>query len=253
MSFVERQKLLVLFRLGIADSFERVLARAKCILTTSVKEGFGLAFLESWMGERMLFGRLLPEICVDFTERGMVLEHLYREISIPHNLFNLELFGRKWIKCYRERLRLYGLETDRPGEQAYMHKIKKSGRVDLGMLSEDLQRQVIENVRESCRYREELLELNPPLRSLCQFSRAARCGSGGKTENPLLQAETISHNRDVVSREFSVERNRERLLHVYDRVAGVDPVHTVDGTAILRRFNTPASNYLLLCDQSYDK
>jgi hypothetical protein len=218
-----------------------------------VKEGFGLAFLEAWMANRMLFGRLLPEICRDFTDRGMVLDHLYREISIPIHLFDRELFFKKWRKCYGERLRLYGLEPDRPGELTYLNQIRESGYVDFGVLSEDLQRQVILGIGESNLHKEELLGLNPSLINLRQLTGDADGGSTGSIENPLLREDTVSHNRAIVAREFSSEKNRERLLHVYDCVARVEPVHAIDGNVLLRLFNTPESSNLLLCDLSHDE
>ena len=46
------------------------LASADLTLTTSVTEGFGMAFLESWVAERALVGRDLPEITADFAAAG---------------------------------------------------------------------------------------------------------------------------------------------------------------------------------------
>ena len=44
------------------------MASAHRLVTTSVAEGFGLAFLEPWLFGKGLLGRNLPEITVDFAK-----------------------------------------------------------------------------------------------------------------------------------------------------------------------------------------
>ena len=55
-------------------------------LTTSVTEGFGMAFLESWVAERALVGRDLPEITADFAAAGLQLDYLYDNPQDPDGL-----------------------------------------------------------------------------------------------------------------------------------------------------------------------
>lgn len=58
-------------------------AAADRILSTSVAEGFGLVFLESWLMERSVVGRDLPGVTDDFREAGVVLDGLYDRIRLP--------------------------------------------------------------------------------------------------------------------------------------------------------------------------
>ncbi len=238
MSFSERYKLPMLFRLGMTDRFEQVLGRARSILTTSVKEGFGLVFLESWMANRLLTGRLLPHICADFMRRGIQLDHLYRTLPVPLRLFDFDRFSAKWERCYRDRLTRYGLAIDGTEIKGYLEGLRSSGSVDFGMLCEDLQKQVIEAVLSSSRHRKALIDLNTILQRVSDFEESR---------------DLIAHNREIVATEYSAQRNRERLLSVYEEVCRVAPVQCVRGDMLLRMFNKPEDNYLLLCDISYDE
>jgi glycosyltransferase involved in cell wall biosynthesis len=238
MSFAAREGLPVLFGVGKEKRFEQLLARAHCILTTSIKEGFGLAFLESWMGNRPLVGRLLPDICADFIQRGLRLNHLYTGLFVPLKLIDYNRFGSKWERCYRRRLELYGLEVDDTAIRNYLKGIQNRGSLDFGELSEDQQMHVISLVKHSSREREALMDVNPFLRE--------GCGSGDWDD-------LVSYNRGVVSREYSAHRNRERLLQIYERVESVTPRQRIRGEKLLNLFNSPEASRLLLSDYSYDE
>jgi glycosyltransferase involved in cell wall biosynthesis len=238
MRFASQQKLQVQFGLGVHRPFEEVLGRARCMLTTSIKEGFGLVFAESWMGEKPLVGRLLPDICEDFQEAGIRLSHLYGTLRTSLGLFDSSRFFEKWKRCYLDRLNSYGLAPDRRAMKRYLKSVKGSGILDFGMLSEDLQRQAITCLLESPREREAFGRMNPGL---------------GGLSGSMPGHELISHNRNIVARGFSPVRYRERLLDIYESVKRGAPVQSIRPEALLRGFNTPERGNLLLCDQSYDE
>jgi hypothetical protein len=56
---------------------------AICVITTSVKEGFGFSFLEPWTAGRTVIGRRIDYVCKDFEEAGVRFDKLYSEIKIP--------------------------------------------------------------------------------------------------------------------------------------------------------------------------
>ncbi len=60
-----------------------MIAKADALITTSVAEGFGLAFLEPWLASKPLVGRNLPEITADFAEHGLDLSALYNCLPVP--------------------------------------------------------------------------------------------------------------------------------------------------------------------------
>jgi len=77
---VRRERLPVV--IGVGEAFENPLPlfhAAAAILTTATQEGFGYAFLEGWLGSKLVVGRDIPEVTRDFTAAGLDLRHLYRE------------------------------------------------------------------------------------------------------------------------------------------------------------------------------
>jgi hypothetical protein len=234
---VGSERLRVLFRLGIERSFESVLRETRCMITTSVKEGFGLAYLEPWTARKMLYGRTLPEVCSDFVEKGLRLDHLYAGIRVPLDFIDLGGFQRKWQRCYESRLARYGL-TDSPvdGEGPFQ-KLIREGNVDFGMLSEDLQKQALVKVMRDPTARSVLAEMNPFLEGMF---------SGGDPEG------LIEENRLTVQREYSLKKSADRLLRTYGAVLSGEVRQSIDKRALARAFNTPEQNHLLLCAAAYD-
>jgi hypothetical protein len=55
---------------------------ADLVITTSVLEGFGFAYLEPWILDRPVVGRSIPFITPDFQSKGMKLGHLYTVLLI---------------------------------------------------------------------------------------------------------------------------------------------------------------------------
>jgi len=55
---------------------------ADLVITTSVLEGFGFAYLEPWLLEKVVIGRSIPFIVTDFQTEGMKLGHLYNVLIV---------------------------------------------------------------------------------------------------------------------------------------------------------------------------
>ena len=55
---------------------------ADLVITTSVLEGFGFAYLEPWVLDRVVVGRSIPFITPDFQAQGMKLGHLYNVLIV---------------------------------------------------------------------------------------------------------------------------------------------------------------------------
>ena len=70
---------------------------ADYVVSTSVAEGFGMAFLEPWLLGRGVIARRLKTVADDFENGGVNLHSFYDSIPIPGN--------RSWIsECQREIL-----------------------------------------------------------------------------------------------------------------------------------------------------
>jgi glycosyltransferase involved in cell wall biosynthesis len=97
VAFAQSLELPVKFAIGEhwQESFVALLKSADVLVTTSVAEGFGLAFLEPWLVERPLFGRKLPEITDEFNQIGIELSTLYDQLLIPLDWVGRESFRRE--------------------------------------------------------------------------------------------------------------------------------------------------------------
>lgn len=56
---------------GALWPFEEIMAQSAGAVTTSIREGFGLAFLEPWTLGKAVTGRDLPDITRDFKAHGI--------------------------------------------------------------------------------------------------------------------------------------------------------------------------------------
>jgi len=65
-------------RYGVGD----MVRVADLVITTSVLEGFGFAYLEPWILDRPVIGRSIPFITPDFQAQGMKLGHLYTVLLV---------------------------------------------------------------------------------------------------------------------------------------------------------------------------
>ncbi len=235
-NFVITENLSVAFRLGIENDFFTILSRTRYMITTSIKEGFGFSFLEPWTANKMLFGRLLKDICSDFMNKGIKLDHLYEIVKIPLTFIDRQLLHIKWTTCYREKLNQYGIFDTSNKVEEYFNLLTENGCIDFGILSEDLQKQVILNILKSKSKYNKILDLNPGLRNI-SFSKESRG--------------MIESNKKIIKDEYSPERNRSILLDVYRKVLSVAVTQSIDKRVLLDTFNTPEKNFLLLCDSAY--
>ena len=68
---------------GIGDAYNI----SDKVITTSLLEGFGMFFIESWFVGKSIIGRDLPGITEDFKNHGINLEHLYSSLFIDKKDF----------------------------------------------------------------------------------------------------------------------------------------------------------------------
>jgi hypothetical protein len=188
-------------RLGFAEN----VSASDLILTTSVAEGFGMVFLESWLAGRPLAGRDLPEITPDFTRAGVALDGLRPRLEVPLDWLEVDEFRQRLLDGYRSTLAAFGRPaprdlSDRP--EAKIH----DGLVDFADLDEPMQERVIRRVCCGDRERRRVLELNPWI-------------EGALSAASDDVSELIRRNRSAIERHFSPLPSGRRLLESYQRVA----------------------------------
>jgi len=237
IDFVKSERLNVYFGLGIENRFKDVLAKTKCIVTTSIKEGFGFSFLEPWTIGSMLFGRLLKDVCSDFMEKGIILSHLYEDIKTPLNFIDQDIFYKKWKSCFLKRLNLYNIDLSIYDIKTLFSFLIKDECIDFGCLSEDLQKHVILKILKSKKNLKKFLDLNHFLKNTIHLENAD---------------EIVENNRKIVLEEYSLKKYRVNLLQIYKKVSGTDVRHSINKKILLEQFIAPENNNLLLCDLAYE-
>ncbi|ROQ93607.1 hypothetical protein [Desulfosoma caldarium] len=89
---------------GTAFSFEELMAWSDAVMTTSLMEGFGFAFLEGPLLGRPLIGRNLADVTADFAKVGFPTEPLYDALPVPLDASHrsrLQTQGLRFAEGYR--------------------------------------------------------------------------------------------------------------------------------------------------------
>lgn len=187
--------------LGFTDN----LSAADAVLTTSVAEGFGMVFLETWLAGRMLLGRDLPEITADFKDAGLRFSTLNPELRIPADWIDENTFVDHFEAAYCRVLDAYGRAVPPDTIRAEVRGLLSGGCVDFACLDSELQSQVIRRVATNPGSRTQLLSLNPPI---AESMERARSGKG----------DLISENAAAVRSFASLDVSGRRLRKLYDTV-----------------------------------
>ena len=150
VSFATELELNVEFDAGAKSTFEEMIAKADALITTSIAEGFGLAFLEPWLADKPLVGRNLPEITGDFAKHGLDLSTLYNHLPVPliSEHWNIsDEFFQGLEKTMRASRAAYDREWSDPVFEQAKTALVKDGCVDFGILNEEMQRTIIRAVK----------------------------------------------------------------------------------------------------------
>jgi glycosyltransferase involved in cell wall biosynthesis len=207
--------------------FAENLAAADLILTTSVAEGFGMVFLESWLSDRHLAGRNLPEITSDFVSAGMQFRTTYDRLNIPIDWVGRDEFSELFQTHYNRIRHDYDLSPVPCEElQTVLDEKIQENLVDFADLDEPLQEKVIRKVAGHSNARHALRELNPSL------SNAADTGS-----------ESITENKRRIEQTYSLKPSGLRLQNVLQTVAtssrGDLETGLINSSKILQSFLDP--------------
>jgi glycosyltransferase involved in cell wall biosynthesis len=112
---------------------------ADLCLTTSIEEGFGMAFLEPWAAGRGLAGRDLPEVTADAKAEGLNLGNLYTSLDVPLTPRQARAAAEFHARRHTAGAAAYGLAPPRDsGAPVNPERI-----VDFGALPPAIQRAVI--------------------------------------------------------------------------------------------------------------
>lgn len=83
-AFAHENEIPVTFEAGLQTDFVNLITSSDFCITTSVREGFGMAFLEPWMMSTPVIGRNLKNITKDLIKEGIEFPGLYNFIRVPY-------------------------------------------------------------------------------------------------------------------------------------------------------------------------
>lgn len=216
-------------RLGIADSgeyaFLDLLGWADFVVTTSIGEGFGLAFLEPWMAGKCVVGRDLPEITRDFSEYGLHLDQLYERIDFPAEWLDKAALRAAVESMLRRSYLAYDAVFPKNAVKETLKAWIRKGRIDFGVLDETMQLGI--------------------LRKLKREPALLECVSVPSMD--LASEEVIRHHRGIITEAYSLRNYGARLGSLYESALSGSPgrVSHLATDKVLERFLNPARLNLL--------
>jgi glycosyltransferase involved in cell wall biosynthesis len=209
-------RLPVLLELGEQDgvTFLDNVAAADAILTTSIAEGFGLVFLESFVFGKPLIGRDIPLITSDFKQSGVKFERLYSELQIPIALINLTDFDHQLRSALGSTYSAFGRELESNEYENHLSQILQTGSIDFARLTVVQQRAVITSAARDPRVRKMLQDANPAI---------ADWISCGPSKNDSSQRTTIEQSKAIIEAKYSDLGTGNKLFSIYTEMLADDP------------------------------
>ncbi len=98
--FCVKNRINVIFEAGENEGFETIIAGSDYCITTSRKEGFGMAFLEPWLMETPVIGRNIEYVTNDIKNAGIEFPLLYNKFIVP---FYNQIFDFKNLNNDRQQ------------------------------------------------------------------------------------------------------------------------------------------------------
>lgn len=207
--------------------FPALVRSAHALVTTSVAEGFGLAFLEPWLMGRPVAGRNLPEITREFHQAGVDLSGLYKRLEVPMDWVSETALHDKIRGGLNSYLHAYGLEPGQDDLERVLAAWVQDAHLDVGRLDEELQAEILRQVVASSAARAQLRPSDP-----------ARIPS----------PEDVERNRQAVLAAYSLEGYTRQLGEIYRRVLE-SPIEkspgAISGRRLLEQFLAPERLFLL--------
>lgn len=194
-------------------SFGDNLAAADFILSTSVAEGFGMAYLEPWLAHREVIARRLDTVIKDFEQRGVRFPKLYDEVRIPGDPDWLE-------ECRRESAAAADAawstvpDPFRPSLSLDMSEHNDS--VDFAKLTPQRQLSVLRRLASDERFESSVKELSKPLVDAL----------AAPADDRLIEA-----NAAIVRQRYSAEQTGHQLIAIYQQLMAAPSDHQVESPA----------------------
>lgn len=217
------------FEVGLKykHDFSQWIESAWTIVTTSVGEGFGLAFLEPFLFKKPIVGRDIEDITADFKNNGVSYQSLYNQVRIPVDWVGEEVLFKSIETGMLKMYKSYKTEFKTSMAQSAYDAAVLNGFADFGRLDESLQEKVIKQV------------ISKP--SLKDFI----------TPNSLLPGEynntIFKDNYELTCKHYGLATYKDNLMKIYNDILNSNASGTElkPKNTLLEQFLCPEDFYLL--------
>lgn len=219
--FAEENSLDVVFEAGLKYDFEKLILAARFLITTSITEGFGFSFLEPWTAKKMLCGRKLPDICYDFEQNKIKLDHLYTKLLVPVKWIDKKDLYERWRASVLKACSLFNYKINNKNIEKGFSAITNNNNIDFGLLNESFQKQIISCVLSDKKNANRLRSLNPYLSHIGEI----------KNKEDLIQ-----NNMKAVLSNYNNRIYKKKLFEIYSNVCKNPVRQRIDKKILLSEF-----------------
>ena len=226
------------FEAGLHASLGELYEKAFCVVTTSVKEGFGFSFLDPIARGIPVVGREIPYVVGDFRAHGIRLPNLYHEIRLPRLALpeaELRTAVARRIDSFRKAYATAWTDGGSPAGPtldevlARLEARFEAEYLDFGSLDESLQQAVLRRLDVDAALEADLRALNPFLDALFI---------------PGLPESEAAEGREALARFYSAEAYARSLDGAYTDAMSDGAKGRIDRRALLERCLVAPSFFL---------
>jgi len=220
----------VTFGLGLERTLEELYAESACVLTTSIKEGFGLSFLEPASRGYATLGRRLPRVVTDFEEEGLSFPGLYDAVTVPSGLFDEDAFVARTRAVVESAALTFGVDPAPLADSVLASGLGASSAdgassavgPDFGRLDETAQLQALRSLKARTAARAAVVAANPFLDGWDAAADSAAIGDASTGSlDPWSEAaygeRLVELYRGVIERGGGAAPDKDALLRLYLR------------------------------------
>ena len=220
---------------GGDSSFEAWQEQSTHFVTTSVAEGFGLAFLEAAAAGKPLFGRDLPSIAGDQAAQGIKAGHLYQRLLIPASWIDPERLRQHLTDALQKLFLAYGCDLSCKFLEEVSDALDFDRHLDFGNLPEDLQQLALQHLLDASAADEVLVEIEG-----ARFPAAGWLEKTLAERRPTATADQLQH--------YSPESHLTRLVGLHDELLATTPQSPafLPKHQVLRQYLRPRNFHFLL-------
>jgi hypothetical protein len=176
-------------------SFEEVIGHSSAVISSSIAEGFGLAYLESWLSGKALVGRKLPQIMQAFEEDGIDFAGMYDQLMIPLDLLEEDKVKSELQNHALNAFKAYEIPNPQEHASSIVESVTNDHQIDFGRLSQTLQIELLKHLNSAPSSYLSLVE--------------------GSLSSRISSQQQIASNQAIIQEKYSPQAFADRIDDIY--------------------------------------